>query len=367
MSAPNESTAGVGVVVSPAAPAAPPPAAVSQPSAPAPAPESSPQRPIESLSAAERQEWRKTGKVPAAAPPPENLDAPATDTQGKPVVDAQGKTISKRQARINEQIAKSVGDAVSAANAEIARLKDELTRRTAPAESVTPPTQPTQPTAPKGYTGLEAEPELKDFKLEAFQADEDPYAARLAAFTRAHHRWTVANAAVVTQARQSAEKVFTTYVDREKAYKASRPDFDTKTLAVRQQLNMTSPLSRAVVTSDVGPQLIEHFADHPDDFARIGQLGMTDLPAALLALGRLAAKYDGSVASPSPTVPAASAPAEQVPPKTESSAPPPNPTLGTRSAESTTDPATAAFVRGDFAAGRRLRNQQLAQERAGMR
>lgn len=339
-------TPGQGVAPSP--PAAPPPSAPVE------------QRPIESLSPAERKTWRETGKVPSATPPPENDDAPAIDTQGQPLKDATGQPISKRQQKLNAAIQRGIESATAADKAELKRLQDEIARLSgAQPKPAAPAPDPNAPKPPKQWTGLEPEPKEDDYDPANYPNAADPYKAAIAAFMRDYRQWSEAASGAQATVHRQARTIFETYQGREAAFKATVPDFDAKTATVRGQLNFASPLSLAVIQSEVAPQLILHLAEHPEDFERLGQLGLRDMPKALLALGKLEAHYEATRSTQ------AAAPVEPVPPKTDSAAPPPNPTLGSRPADSQADPATAAFVRGDFSTGRRLRNQQLIAQREG--
>lgn len=333
-------------------------AVIDQPSAPA-APSSAPaapaaedaRSPLTSLTADERQAWDRDGKLPdrvaewkkpAAQPsaPATGDDAPAVDATGQPILD-NGKPISKRDQRINDLVRRGVESARALDRQEIDALQRKLAEvedRTAP-----PAAEPTnQPPAE------DTEPTIEDFPIDQFLDKSDPYGAQLAAYARALNKFDRQQEQKV-QATETAQrtaqqravdglvKTFESYQARETAFKATAPDFDSKTLQIRQQLNPTSPLAQALLDSPVGPQLVLHLAEHPDDFERIGRLGMVNLPAALREIGRLEARYD-------PPASAASAPPASPP---ISDAPAMGTVLGSRPAPAA-DEGKAAIARGDF-------------------
>lgn len=287
---------------------------------------------------------------PAAAPPAvENEDAPALDAQGQPVKDAAGRQLSRREQKQEQRTREAVDRATAALQKEIADLKARIQPPAAdPAARTEAPPADAKPAA----AAVDKEPTLEDFINEP-----DPYLA----FNRALARWEVRQelkqereaAAQKEQAtahdRRRIEK-FTTYQQREDALKASVPDFDAKTLEIRKNLNFDSPLALAVIESEFAPQLILHLAEHPDEFNRIGQLGMSNLPAALREIGRLEARFVPAASAATATTGSPAAAAEEPKaPKLISSAPPIGTTLGTQPAPAA-DATRAAVASKDFRA-----------------
>lgn len=311
---------------------------------------------LSSLSREDYATWQKDGTLPTSVKPAAKKDepaaapaaaagddeAPAVDARGQQIRDASGKFVSKRQQKINETIARGVETGIAserAARERVERELQELRARHQPAQPAAQPAQSAQPAEDK-------EPQLDDFL-----AEPDPYLA----YGRAIAKWELrqelkardardAEARGASEAERAVLHAFNGYQERENTFKTDKPDFDAKTLAVRQQLNpMLSPLAAAVLDSPVGPALILHLAEHPEDFERIGRLGLDPrtLPVALREIGRLEAKYD------SPAAPASVAASPAPPAKHVSSAPPPPPALGTRPAEPA-DAKAAALARNDF-------------------
>lgn len=296
---------------------------------------------LASLSQDERRAYESTGvfpeaKVPGAAPAGE--DAPAIDAKGQPVPGPDGKPLSKRQQAANDKIREAVekGIATERARAEAAE------RRLAEFEAKGKTGEPAKPAEKPAAAAEDKEPTLDDFLDQP-----DPYLA----LSRALVKYDLAQAKKADaaereqatradQAQQGIQKLFTTYQERETAFKATVPDFDAKTEAVRHQLDVRSPLVGALLDSPVAPQLILHLADNPADFERIGRLGTVNLPAALRELGKLEAKYEAA---------AAPAPADTPAPKVVTSAPKPATTLGSRAADPA-DEVQGAVARKDFRA-----------------
>lgn len=281
----------------------------------------------------------------AAQPAAENEDAPAVDAQGQPVKDASGRPLSRREQKQEQRTREAVDRATSALQEEIKALKARMPQSEPAAQPQTPPAESAKPAEDK-------RPELADFVNES-----DPYLA----YTEALTDWKVGQALkkdreaaaqreAATAQDQRRLGQFKTYQDRETAFKATIPDFDAKTLDIRKNLNFESPLALAVIDSEFAPQMILHFADHPDEFSRIGALGLSNLPAALREIGRLEARFvpAASAATTTGSSPAAAV-EEPKAPKLISSAPPPGTTLGHQPAPAA-DPTRAAVAAKNFRA-----------------
>lgn len=274
---------------------------------------------------------------PAAVAAPAGEDAPAVDAKGQPVNGPDGKQLSRRQQAANEKMREAIDRGIATEKARA----DAAERRATEAEAKLRPAEPAKP-AETAAAAEDREPVLDDF-----MDQPDPYLA----LQKAAVKWEIAQirkteaaereqAQRAQRANDGVRQVFEGYQAREAEFIKTTPDFLTKTEAVRHQLNMSSPLSVALIESEVSPALILHFADHPEDFERIGRLGSTNLPAALRELGKLEAKYEPSAAQPAPAAPAASH---------VTKAPPPGTFLGSQPAPAA-DASRAAVARGDFSA-----------------
>lgn len=303
---------------------------------------------LDAMSPKQRDTWRETGQLPdsiSVGPEAEKPvaakvddDAPAMDAKGQPITE-NGKPLSKRQQKINDY-ERRIAE-------QDQRIKALEARQTAPpkveekpaAEAAKPASDETEPAWKR---------ENRAPVIEDYLDQPDPYlAVQDARWDWKEHvkEMKAQTSERIQSAAAEVRQSFTSYVERETAFKADHPDFDAKTLHIRQQLVMTAPLSRAVVTSDVAPALILHFAEHPEDFQRIGALGMSDMAGALRAIGRLEATYTTGEA------PAAA----EAQPKHVTSAPKPVTQLGTRSADAV-DPVEGAIRRKDAGAYIRERN-----------
>ena len=106
-------------------------------------------------------------------------------------------------------------------------------------------------------------------------------------------------------------------------------------------------LADEIVSSEVGPYLLRHFSEHPDELRRFAAM---QTPAELLrAFVRVEADVKGRRASAAP--PAA-------PPPAISSAPPPPASLEGR-AHTPADPIRAAVTKGNFSAYREAKLERL--------
>ncbi len=288
-------------------------------------PETPPDAPsIDTLSEADRKQWELTGELPAPAADP---DAEPEDAPGPPP--APVRPVSKRQQEINDHLR---------AKAEAIQRADAAEKRLAELEANAQRSDPTPPAQ------LPAPEDDKEPVLDDFLDTPDPYLAYSRAIAKYDALQVVTAQESARDARTKAQReqddaqqLFLAYQAREAALKLQHPDFDTKTAAVRNAIDLRTPLGSALVESPVAPQLILHLAEHPEDFERIGRLGVTNLPAALRELGRLEAKFEPDAAPSGPA------------PKTVTSAPSPPSTLGRRPAD-VADDADAAVAREDFRA-----------------
>lgn len=347
--------------------------------APAPSPSPAPAAPassapvapraVESYSPAEHKVWRETGQRPedaAASPPPQAPaspapadDLPSTDGGHRFVTTPPPPGVSRRQHERNELIR-----AATERDQRIRDLEVQLAQRDQPA--------PTRPAAPPydGTDPADPMPKLADFTIDRFAEAEDPYAERAAAYAAAKARWEGRKDQRVAQSTQGAIAAAKVAQDRAKsfsdrclAHATHDPAFDAKFRSLAPQIRPDSVLGVSLAESEVGPPLMAHLADHPDEFQAL--ITSPDLPTFYRSFGRLEARF--ASASPAATVAASAgvpdAP-EPVAPKLVSDAPAPGTTLGSRPAE-TDDPEIAALKRGDFTGYRRAKQQARAARLAG--
>lgn len=159
-----------------------------------------------------------------------------------------------------------------------------------------------------------------------------------------------------TEASRRRDVKFTERMD---AAKAADPEFldslshevkllrPTDALGADERITARNALADEILSSDVAPDLLRHFSDHPEDLRRFDAMGPRDL---LREFTKLETAIQGKK-------PAAA------PPKHVSSAPPPPPRVdgkGTTPA----DPVRAAVEKGDFAAFRAAKRQRLEAQSA---
>lgn len=290
---------------------------------------------------------------------PEGDEAPAKDSAGQPIVDAKDQPLTRRQREAAEQ-ERRTREAVERATAGLREQIEALKRGTTTADPQTPPPAATPAAA------VPAKPKMADFEARiGVTGGYTSYAEAVEAFQDARDTWRDDLAAHQAAEREAAEAKSTaarTIADlveghrqREQAIVASTPTYFDQTRSIREALKLDSPLTQALLRSPHSADLLLHFATHDDELQRIGTLGLSDLPAAYVALGKLEALYDLS-----PTAATAAAPV--LPKKTVTSAPEPPTTLGTRPAE----PANAehaAIAAKDFRAFDELRVAQALAKR----
>lgn len=223
----------------------------------------------------------------------------------------------------------------------------------APAATPAPPADGAQPDA-KWDGSIPDDPAPT---IDQFADADDPYKAHIKAELKWEQRKEQRVAQFTehqTRAATEAQALQAAYVERATAYHAAHPEWVEKTAAIRNRVDPNTPLGRDLMDSPVSPQLLDYFAEHPEEFDRIARSGPR-------AFGKLEALFDapkGETATK--PAPVAAATPGQKPIKTTSSAPPPGPALGARPAEPA-NRVTAAVASSDFAA---FEHEAIMQARA---
>lgn len=313
--------------------------------------------PLGDLTPDERHAWERDGALPKgrlswretpaqepsqpAAAPAETEDAPAQDATGRPILE-DGKPISKRQHAANERIRQAVERGIAEA-----RKRDE--QRIADLEAQIHGRQPATPASESAAPTGPAKPRMADFEARIGVAGGfESYAAAVEAFQDARDTWREEVAAQDAAQRQAMEAktaaeraiadVVQGHTQREQAILEAHPDYHTKTRSLREALDVDQPLTQALLKLPHSADVLLHLAEHTDELQRIGALGLTDLPAACVALGKLDAQYETRAHATAAPV---------LPKKHVTSATEPPITLGTRPAEPA-DAAKAAVARGSL-------------------
>jgi len=353
-------------------------AAESSPATDAPVAERSGSEVLSSLTTEQYRHWESTGELPTETPAEAPLaeSSPADQTeQAKPAESTEppaagaqprkGKDAESRKAQLAAE--------VKAALAQREQVRRELAEEQAALNAireqrrsgVAAPQQPqaASPTATPQPPSGDREPQLADFEN---GQHADPYTAYL----RALGRWE-ARQEFAQQERQRIEREqaraaeaetqqrFSKFQQQMDAASTADPEFlatlSPDVLALRpfsalkpnEQPGPMNALAEEVVSSDIAPQVLRHFSDHPAELQRFGRMTPRQL---LVEFGRLEARL--SVSQPAaPAAPAQGTPAPKLP-----SAPPPPTTLGHKPATAAMDEAADALRRGDFAAYERATN-----------
>lgn len=324
-----------------------------------PTPASPVKRPME-MSDAERQEWKLTGtRPPKEAAEPDDADeaiAPTAPVAAAPETPAPApsKPISKRQQQINDYERR-----LAESTAEIARLKafNAMRSPSAPAPAPAPSPQAV-PAQPQTVDALIARPDISGPALtpEQFfqkfpEADVWTYPRYInkydTAFERAESHQQQQQAAI----RQQTDEHVAQFTARVQTARQKYPDFESKgmALALRMEGPDRGPIENAVFLSPVGPDLLQHFAEHQDELQRLYQIpsrhSRKDWADAeiLFEIGKIAARFDQ--------------PARAQAPLPTTSAPDPPIALGARATEPV-EPLTTAIKRRDFSTYKQLANSR---------
>lgn len=293
----------------------------------------------------------RTGKPIAPTPAPAaDPDDDAADDARPPTPAAAPaapvRTVSKRQQQINDYERR-----LAEQTAELTRLRAQMTAPPAAAAPAAPAT-PATPTIPdhKRFAAMADAPNEDAFEtyseytaaLSLFIADkryEERDQARTARDQQTQHERAIA----------TRDDAFRSRVDQARA---ADPTFDTRVtpaitalapieavVAAGKPVTSLNALATEFLENDLGPQLMVHFSEHPEDLQRFARLQPRQF---LLELGKLETLLTPALA------PAAE------PPKTVSSAPEPPRTLGSRPAD-TANPIDSAVASRDVSAFRAAR------------
>lgn len=276
-----------------------------------------------------------TGEIPA--PPPEPVKEPLPTSPRHPVEEPAEELEPERAAKpTNGKPRESVQariDAAVRAQREAERRADEALARARDLEAkIHGRQEPERPTQPD-YDGTDAsdpEPQFESFANEA-----DPYRA----FIAAQARWnTRAENRKIDRMRADQQRVETVQrVERERAqtfqkrireqikqepaeFLASLPQAvldlrPSHALGPDDALTGANAIADEFLDSDVGPKLMQHFADHPADLQRIATLHPIAAIRELAILGhtlRPDAAKDTASASAAPVISKAKPPLKTV-------------------------------------------------------
>lgn len=92
---------------------------------------------------------------------------------------------------------------------------------------------------------------------------------------------------VEKEQRERAEVVVKTFRERQDAFKTANPDYEE--VIASAEVQVTNEMRDEIVSSEVGPQLLYHFAHHPEDAERLSKLTVGGM---LRELGKLEARLE---------------------------------------------------------------------------
>lgn len=141
-------------------------------------------------------------------------------------------------------------------------------------------------------------------KVDQFQNTEE-YAKALKEWTAETTKRDLAKEGQEKTYKEQREKVIETWKGRIEATKKELPDYEAKISAAT--VRVSDEMREAILESDVGPKILYHFADHPEDAERIGKL---TVGGALRELGRLEERLAKEPVKPEPKSPVLAAVAE---------------------------------------------------------
>lgn len=253
--------------------AAPPPEPVEADAIAAAEPEVSPDRPTESDEAPSPSPESEAGRTLAAAKRTKEGRKQSIQREIDDLVRQRADTQRER-------------DRIAAEVADLERKKAALAAP-APSKAAAPAADP------------DAEPQEDQFET-------------YGQYVKAQARWEARqeikqareNYSKEAAARDKAEQARvqrTRHDDRVEAFKATRPDFDDlMASADALGLQPSEPMIQAILESEIGPQMMVHLAEHPDEYRRI-----TSLPRPLMAyreMSKLEARLEAASTGPAPVV-----------------------------------------------------------------
>lgn len=127
-------------------------------------------------------------------------------------------------------------------------------------------------------TEPDPEPQLSQF------TDVNEYAKALKEWTADNTRREDARKAQEAQALKARQEAAEAWTKRQEAAKKELPDYEKK--LTESTVKVSDQVRDAIIDSEVGPQILYHLADHPDEADRIGKMTVA---GALRAIGRLEA------------------------------------------------------------------------------
>lgn len=202
--------------------------------------------------------------------------------------------------------------------------------------------------------------------LEASDYDSAAHTKKLSEWTQRQIKRGVQEAVQTVRQQQDNEVIKNTYLNKAAEFAKTKADYE----AVMSNPNLPQQkqrVSRAVVLSDIGPQIAYHLAKHPDLATRISKM---DVESALQAIGRIEGQLTATTPPPKkgpPPKEGLKTPAPKTGTRTVSKAPPPPRTINTGSNTQSGDSLDTSSSMDDWVARERSRKMQERENRRKMR
>ena len=245
-------------------------------------------------------------------------------------------------------------------DAEIHKRKDlerQLAEsKRAPAKEAEPEAETPAAEEPTTFSG-EAEPQLSDFTKDVDDLDPKAMAEATAKFTQAHHQWSRKEARAEADYRAEQQRIIQAREERLKPFREAEertidrhPDYRERVKA--SKVFVSTPMETFCYESEIGPDILLHFIDNPNEAARIAKL--PTVKAQRAEMDKLEAKIQAELEGG-----AEEEPQKKIPPKkpvtasSSSKAPPPASRMKTthsqpKSLEELAGPADRTGVDIDF-------------------
>lgn len=294
------------------------------------------------MSADQRQHWKLTGELPSDKPAEKTADKPSTTQPASSAAAPADRAVETATptppasepapAKDAEARKKELAAEVEGLLAQRAKLRQEL-ERPAPQNAHPPASQPAaaakpDPTDYEKYPLGSADPQfvedMSDWKAKAILAT---------------HQAEQTKAATEARQRREAIEAGQELAARTEAIKTRHPDFEDVAKTVKGIAPQSVMDSFILGSKRYGFDTLYHLGQHPAELARIQAIAdPIEQFEELVLIGH-------ALTTDTPPV------------KTQTDAPPPPPTLGTR-ASTVVDEAEAALARGDVPAYRRIMNER---------
>lgn len=312
-------------------------------------------------------DFDKADRAAKAGTPLPDVPAPAASPAAGVVADpAAAAPLSRKerdQQETNDRIRKAVESATADLRSELALFREGTARRDPPPAAAAPVADTPEW---KRVAALPGAPKLAEFD------SVEEHSAAMATFVA---REILKTDQAAAQSRADAERSQTYFRDQVSAFDTrvteltkTDPEILAKIVPVAKELGTLAmkggparTLSDMVLESDVGPQILNHFREHPDALTSLltppaATRGLPVDAAVRVHIRHFAREFAKLEATFASSVPAAAAPVAPAAPSTISAAPPPPPTLSR--AGTTVDPKASAIARGDFATADKLWMQE---------